>query len=536
LPCHLDVADVLLPHLKDVLVERVFLAGRSVRVQARTCGPAAACTGCGAVSRRVHSRYERRLLDTAAGSQEVVICLTVRRFLCRAPGCPKVTFAEQVAGLTSRHARRTAGLACVLRAVALALGGRAGARLTGRLAAAVSRMTLLRLIRALPGPAVSTAPRVLGVDEFALRKGRRYGTLLVDVETRRPVDILPERSAESFAAWLEERPGAQVICRDRAGVYSDGGTRGAPGAIQVADRWHLWHNLGEAVERAVARHRQHLAAAASADPPAAQAQAGTHEPAPPAPERSGGIAGRTRRRHADVHRLLADGHSQAAIATELGLSRNTVRRFARAADPGELLIPDWTPRNPGILHDYESYLRERWNSGCTNATALWQEILARGYRGGYSSVRDHLARFRANAVMPAPAPGPPRPRAVTTWIMTKPDDLDPADQASLDAILAASPELAAVTAHVRAFAAIMTGRRGRYLEQWMASAAATGEPALKSFVTGLRADQDAVTAGLTLRWSSGSVEGHVNRIKMLKRQMYGRANPDLLRLRVLLAD
>ena len=459
------------------------MAGRSVRVQARTCGLAAACPGCGAVSRRVHSRYERRLLDTAAGGREVLICLTVRRFLCRALPCPKVTFAEQVRGLTSRYARRTSGLTGVLQAVALALGGRAGARLSRRLAAAVSRMTLLRLIRALPGPAVSTGPRVLGVDEFALRKGRRYGTLLVDVETRRPVDILPERSAASFAAWLEERPGAKVICRDWAGVYSDGGTRGAPDAVQVADRWHLWHNLGEAVEKAVARHRQHLAAAASTEPPAAQDLAATAETAAPAAP-SGGIAERTRRRHADVHQLPSAGHSMAAVAAGLSLSRNTVRRFARAADPGELLVRDWAPRRPGILHDYEPYLRERWNSGCTNAAQLWQEIRARGYRGGYSLVRDHLARFRGNVVMPAPAPEPPKPRTVTSWIMTRPDDLDPADQASLDAILASSPELAALTRHVRAFAAIMTGRRGRELEQWMTAAAASGEPALKSLVTG----------------------------------------------------
>ncbi len=235
-----------------------------------------------------------------------------------------------------------------------------------------------------------------------------------------------------------------------------------------------------------------------------------------------------------MHRLLTAGASQAAIAAELGLSRNTVRRFARAADPGEPLVRDWAPRSPGILHDYEPYLRERWNCGTTNATVLWQEIRARGFPSGYSTVRDHLARFRADAIIPAPTPQPPKPREVTAWIMTKPGNLDPADQTSLDSILARSPEPTALTEHIRAFARLMISRRD--LKQPMTAVTASSEPALQSFVTGLRADLDAVTAGLTLRWSSGSVEGHINRIKMLKRQMYGRANPDLLRRRVLLAD
>ena len=523
---------MLLRHLADVEVEEISPAGGSIRVTARTNASSAACPGCGVVSRRVHSRYERRLLDTAVGGREVVVCLTVRRFLCLDPGCPKVTFAEQVSGLTSPHARRTPIVTAVLEAVALALGGRAGARMSGHLAAAVSRMTLLRLIRAMPDPSVAESPRVLGVDEFALRKGRSYGTLLVDVETRRPVDILGERSSESFAAWLTARPGAELICRDRAGVYSDGGRRGAPAAVQVADRWHLWHNLGEAVERAVARHREHLpAAAAQAAEPAAVATA--PDPAPPlAGPRTGRIADRTRDRHAGVHRMLGEGRSIKGIAAELGLSRNTVRRFARAASPDELLVNDGTGRQPSILDEHAPYLRERWNSGCSNAALLWQEIRARGYPGGYSQVRDYLARFRDAGQMPAPARTTPKPRAVTAWIMTRPDRLDDADKAGLDAILAASPELAAVAASVRAFAAIMNERRGRrLLEPWMTAALATGEPALKSFVTGLRADQDAVVNGLSLPWSSGAVEGHVNRIKMLKR-----TGPDLLRRRVLLAD
>jgi hypothetical protein len=163
--------------------------------------------GCEAASRRVHSRYERRLLDTAIGGCEVVVCLKVRQFLYMEPGCAKATFAEQVSGLTSRHARRTPVVTALLAAVALALGGPADARMSGHSTAAVSWMTLLRLIRAMPGQAVSASPWVLGVDEFALRKGHRYGTLLVDVETRRLVDILDERSSESFAVRLAGPPG-----------------------------------------------------------------------------------------------------------------------------------------------------------------------------------------------------------------------------------------------------------------------------------------------------------------------------------------
>lgn len=495
------------------------------------------CPACGASSRWVHSRYERRLCDSPVAGQETIIHLRVRRFFCRTDDCPKKTFAEQVPGLTTRYGRWSTGLAGALREVALALGGRPGARLSGRLAAEVSRMTLIRLIRALPDPAAPGAPRVLGVDEFALRRGHSYGTLLVDVETRRPVEILTERSADSFATWLADHPGTQVICRDRAGYYADGGARGAPGAVQVADRWHLWRNLGENVERAVAQHHRCLRAAVTAGignaDPEQPAQAATPEP-PAAQRRTGRVADRTRDRHAAIHQLLVDGRSVRAVADQLGLARNTVRRFARAADPEELLVNDGTGRRRSMLEDYAPYLRQRWDEGCTDAAALWRELRERGYPGGYSRVRDYLLPRRAAAPAPAPPPQPPKVRQVTAWIMTDPGNLSHNGKRQLAAITTSCPDLAAIQARVQAFAQIMTERRGRELEQWMTTV--SGQPELQSFITSLRRDQDAVTAGLTQPWSSGSVEGHINRIKMLKRQMYGRASPDLLRRRVLLAD
>lgn len=238
-------------------------------------------------------------------------------------------------------------------------------------------------------------------------------------------------------------------------------------------------------------------------------------PAAPPRVRVGWIAERTRQRHAAIAALLAEGRSVRAIAAELGLARNTVRRFARAADPEELLVNDGTGRRRSMLEDHVPYLRQQWEQGCTDAAALWRELRARGYPGGYSRVRDYLAAFRDTTVIPAPAPQPPKVRQVTAWIMTDPGNLSKAATRQLNAITANCQQLAAVRAHVQTFAQLMTERRG-HLEQWMT--AATAAPELQSFIAGLRRDQDAVTAALTLPWSSGVVEGHINRIKMLKRR------------------
>jgi hypothetical protein len=237
-------------------------------------------------------------------------------------------------------------------------------------------------------------------------------------------------------------------------------------AVQVADRWHLWHNLSEAAERAVARHHSCLSAAAAAAPGQQPSnQAGDLTSAASVDQlRSGRLAERTRQRHAAIHRLVAEGSSVLAIAAELRLARNTIRRFARAADPEQLLVHDGTGRRPSILDQHIPYLHQRWNDGCTDAAQLWREIRSRGYPGGYSRVRDYLAPFRDAAAAPAPAPQPPKTKKVTSWLMTDPSRLTAGDQAQLTAILGACPELAALHKHIAAFADLMTKRRGHHLE------------------------------------------------------------------------
>lgn len=461
--------------------------------------------------------------------------LRVRRFFCDNIGCAARTFVEQAAGLTVKWARRTSLAARVLTAIALALAGRAAARLATQLAVPASRSTLLRLLCKMADPVATTLTRI-GVDDFAFRRGHTYGTVIVDIDNHRPVDVLADRTRDTLADWLRAHPGVELVCRDRAGAYAEAVRTAAPDAIQVADRWHLWHNLVEAVERTVIAERAALRPPESNELELAANDVAAVLDSRPAehPVRpvEGRLATRTRQRWAAVHDLLAAGRSISAIAGQLRLQRKTVRRFARAATVEELLDRP-RPRRDSLLDPYKPYLQEQFTAGCVDAVQLTREITELGYRGSLKTVRTYLHPLRAGRVAPKPVPIAPTVRQVTGWLTRHPDRLTEDERLQLKQVLAHSPALTVTHQHVHEFAVMLTQRRGENLDAWMRDVDARGAAPLRSFTNGLRTDLAAVAAGLTLLYSSAAVEGAVTRIKALKRQMYGRAGFSLLRKRIL---
>lgn len=493
--------------------------------------------------------------------------MRVRRFYCRNTACARQTFAERLPELVAPYARRTRRLAEAQGQVGAVLGGEASSRLLSRLAMPASAATVLRLVRGMTLPEWE-APRVVGVDDWAMRKGRTYGTIIVDLERRRVLDLLPDRTAETLADWLQQRPSVAVIARDRSTEYARGIALGAPEAVQVCDRWHLLANMRQAVERWL--HAAHARLQRLPMPPA-----GTEEVTPvPArrdrafrrtgPERAARAASRARwqARYEEVRRRHLAGEPLLAIARTMGLARSTVRKFARAEG-----FPARLPRGPGpsTLDPYLPHLERRLAEGCENGSALWRELRGMGYPGGDKLVHRWLSERRTTpakvgrrrkedpdgartAARRDKGPPLPAPRQLA-WLLVQPvAALGPAD-AAVVARVEQDGEAKAVAGLARRFTALVRacgvqGRQGggqipaepiAALDTWLAEARACGVSTIETFAAGLETDGAAVRAALTHAWSSGQGEGQVNRLKLLKRQSYGRAGFDLLRRRVLLA-
>jgi transposase len=381
---------------------------------------------------------------------------------------------------------------------------------------------------------------VIGIDDFALRKGRVYGTIMVDLARRKPVDLLPDRTPDTVAARLREHPTLSVVARDRSQEYARGVTAGAPEATQVADRYHLLSSLRETIERYVHRVRPELRGVlngsdteASLAPGALDAPPGPHyDPGPARRQVQAAKHAERERRFLHVKEAQARGLNQRQIVRETGLSLATVRRWVEA----NVLPPERRGyRRAGKVDHYASYLLRRLGEGCTNQTLLWQEITAQGFVGTRSLVSKWIRAHRDGLVAPA---GPPRPNLPSpqhlAWLVLRAtdEDLDEEDRV-LWARLAQHAGLAWVQQMVARFAAMVRERRVAALAPWVADCRAGPVPELRNFATSLEKDEGAVRAALMLPWSNGPTEGHINKLKLIKRSAYGRMKLDLLRQRVL---
>jgi transposase len=496
---------MLLPPGAGLVLEQVRLCDERVHLTVRSESAGANCPDCGCWAESVHSRYERHLEDLSLVGRQVVVDWQVRRFRCRQQECPRRTFVEQTPQFAGRYAHQTLRLRAVLETIGLALGGRPGSRHSQRLAVRTSRTTLLRLVRALPEPPVET-PRVLGVDEFAFRRGRRYGTILVDVDAHHVIDLLEDPSADALVGWLGEHPGVEVICRDRDGVYASAARRGAPNALQVADRWHLTHNLADALERFAVRVLAALRKELKAEEPSPSPLTLT----PPNATTVGRVAVRTEQRHAEIHALLVKGMTVSLIGRQLRLDRKTVRRFANVVSADDLLSRGG--RRTTALDPFLPYLARRWREGNQAAAFLFREVWQQGYHGSKRTIRRQLAGWRT-AEPPPPAHAMlPGPRTLTWLLLRRPSDLDDDDQAILKQLCERNTELVSAHHLAQRFLKLVRTRRRGGLEKWVAAVHVSGPPELRGFSRNLRRDWKAVHAGLTVGWSSGSVEGNVNRL------------------------
>ncbi len=549
----MNLLSCLLPDATHVRLETWSLepAQSAITVTLHARQTAARCPLCGKRSKRVNSRYERTLADLPWGEYAATVRLSTRRLFCDNAGCERRIFAERLPDVAAPWARKTTRLTGRLTAVGLALGGAAGMQLGRKIGLACSRNTLLRLVRRAPLPDLVT-PSALGVDDWALRKRHTYGTVLVDLDRRRPVALLPGREADTLATWLREHPGVAVISRDRAGAYAKGARTGAPGAVQVADRFHLLQNLAETLEVVFTAHAKDLRVVEQGRREAVAAESGTLPVPPSVPQANVRMlaAGRRERRiavHGQVWHLRSNRWTGETIARHLGISRASVFRHLRhktfpererRADAGRSVLDPW-----------QHVVLDHWNNGRRDGRWLFRTLQQQGYRGSYATLARYLHRLRGvqgsvlageQSEQPPPvlAAAPRRvltPRTATWLVLRRVEKRSTEDQALLADLRKQTPDLEEAVGLAEAFTALVRDHAPDRLDPWLKRAADGAVQQLRRFAKRLSADYDAVRAALTLAWSNGPVEGQINRLKTLKRQMYGRANLDLLERRFLLA-
>ncbi len=535
---------IIFPDLPHVQVDEVEVA-QEITLTLRTTSPTASCPSCGTASSRIQSRYTRMLHDLPSVGHPIRLIMHVRRFFCRKSTCAQKIFVERLPALCRPHAQRTKRLQEALCELGLTIGGQAGADIGSDLGISGSRDTILRLVRQ-SHPSAHSEPHVIGLDDWARKRRLRYGTLICDLESGLPIDLLPDRSVEIVSAWLKKHPSIHVVSRDGSSEYASAITKGAPQARQVSDRWHLVKNLAACVSVQLTQSLTQLRRAEQAAANATQEQQPLpqHHSHPRTRAEKRTQQARQAERTARYEQIMAlqqQGMKSIEIAAFMGMAPRTVREWLDRGD-----IPYSGSRKPRarLIDPYQIYLRERWQQGYRQGAQLERELRAKGYKGSPRAIYRYLETLEALS-FPAHKSGSPSATKplnplVTlsaqqaTWLFfRRPEDLKQEERETLQQLRQASPHLEAAYRLVETFLQMVRERTGEQLDAWLVAVQASHLEAFKSFVTGVQQDKDAVLAGLTLEWSNGPLEGNVNRLKLIKRSMYGRAEIDLLKLRVL---
>ena len=492
-----------------------------------------ACPVCGQGSRSSHSSYCRYLQDLPWQGVAVQVWLTVGRFRCRNKSCPRKIFCERLPGVTHAYGRQTDRVSEIVRVVGYIAGGRPGQRLLIRLSIPTSDDTVLRRIRLAPvQPPASLPVPHLGVDDWAWKKRQNYGTILVNLDLHRVVDLLPDRAAGSFAEWLKLHPEVVVISRDRGGLYAEGATLGAPQAQQVADRFHLVVNLSSTVERVLEERSQQLILPAVETKGQELATGSTVSPPEALPSLTQSRLRRQRRLdlYEQVVSLSQAGLSKSIISRQMKLGLNTIRRWLRRDQ-----FPERKPRHgvPPRVTEFAEYLSQRWNEGCHNAILLHGEIRAKGYNGKYSGVARLLAGWRKTGTVKPNVSDRIAPKHAAILVTRPAAQMTEEQQQLLERLAVECPDVIPLRKVALDFRTALQGDNSQELHHWIETARQSEFGPIVRFAYGLKKDIAAVAAAVDTEWSNGQTEGQINRLKTIKRQMYGRAGFPLLRARVL---
>jgi len=530
----------LLPLPDGLEIIAISVVEQELQVRVTSNRLSSCCPLCSTPSSAIHSYYRRKPLELPCAGRVVRLLLSVKKFFCRVTSCPRKIFTERLPDVLEPSSRLTTRLRTLVQAICTAFNAKGGTRLGKQMGIHLSRMTFLYSLHLLPTPPVGQV-KAVGIDDFAWKRGKRYGTVIIDLTTHRLLDLLPDREAESVKQWLAAHPEIEIVSRDRGGAYADGAAQGAPQAQQIADRWHLCKNLGDAVQTALIR--QHIQMPPAVSPSITMQEIATAcSPPPPSDPQPCRYASQEKRAQKQalvdqVKHMHEQGNSIYEIAASLHLARNTVRRYLRLEGPVQ---PMPRTRRLSQLDPFYDYLCERWNDGCSNAHHLFEELQAKGYHGGETTVRSFVARLRQGGAGMA---RPPRhankdmtsysPRELSRLLSKQEKDLTAAEKSDLTRLLESSHEVMHLHQLLQSFLEMLRERRPERLNGWMKQARESGIKELISFVAGLERDYDAVRAGLTVSWSQGPVEGTVNKIKTHKRLMYGRASFTLLRQKLL---